>query len=70
MPVLDTVAELNDRLAGYDVADDARRIGHRTNTVGIDFAFEREALRLTPSGHHDRPGQFSLARDRSTARSG
>ncbi len=48
MPVVKTLAELNARLAEYDAADDARRIGHRPQTVGHDFAFEAPLLRPLP----------------------
>jgi transposase len=48
MPQVKTLAELNARLAEYDAADDHRRIGHRTSTVGQDFAFEQPLLRPLP----------------------
>ncbi len=46
MPQVDSLAELNVLLAGYDERDDARRIADRTHSVGHDFA--REATALTP----------------------
>jgi hypothetical protein len=48
MPVVGSVAELNARLEAFDAADDHRRIGHRTATVGADFAVERQALAPLP----------------------
>lgn len=48
MPRVDSLAELNERLAGYDLRDDARRIGNRTHNVGHDFAVEAPALRPLP----------------------
>jgi hypothetical protein len=46
---VDSLAELNERLAAYDEADDARRIANRTTTVGQDFAAEAELLRPLPA---------------------
>ncbi len=45
VPKVDTMAELNELLAGYDLADDARRIDNRTMSVGAHFAFEAPLLR-------------------------
>jgi transposase len=55
VPKVDSLAELNTRLAEVDTAEDVRRIEHRANTVGQDFAFEREALRPVPAERFD-PG--------------
>ena len=49
MPSIASIAELNERLAAYDAADDARRVGHRTQPVGHDFAFEARLLRPLPA---------------------
>lgn len=49
VPRVDSLAELNERLAAYDKADDHRRIAHRTNTVGQDFAAEAPLLRPLPA---------------------
>ncbi|MGH3672235.1 MAG: IS21 family transposase [Pseudonocardiaceae bacterium] len=46
MPQVDSLAELNILLAGYDERDNARRIADRTHSVGHDFV--REAAALTP----------------------
>ncbi len=49
VPVVATMAELNDLLVGYDLADEARRIGNRTRSVGEHFAFEADLLRPLPT---------------------
>jgi len=43
------MAELNERLKAYDVADDARRISNRTLSVAEHFAFELPLLRPLPT---------------------
>ena len=48
VPQVKTLAELNARLQRYDAADDHRRIGHRTQTVGQDYALESPLLRPLP----------------------
>lgn len=48
MPKVTTLAELNEKLAAFDVADDARRIGHRAQSVAQDFAVEAPLLRPLP----------------------
>jgi hypothetical protein len=53
IPVVATIGELNQQLAAADVADDARRIGHRTSTVGEDFAAERPHLLPLPATPFD-----------------
>jgi hypothetical protein len=52
---VDSLAELNERLAAYDEADDARRIANRATTVGRDFAAEAPLLRALP-GEPFEPG--------------
>src|SRR3954466_9540523 len=49
VPKVETMAELNELLIGYDLADDARRISNRTMSVGQHFAFEASLLRPLPS---------------------
>lgn len=49
MPKVDTLAELNAYFARCDAKDDHRRVGHRTSTVGDDFATERDLLRTLPA---------------------
>jgi hypothetical protein len=53
MPVVDSIGELNALLEGWDDADDRRRVGNRTNSVGHDWAFERELLRPLPGEAFD-----------------
>ena len=53
IPVVATIGELNQRLQAADVADDARRIGHRTHTVGEDFAAEQPHLLPLPAERFD-----------------
>jgi len=48
MPVVDSIEELNTLLEAADDADDRRRIGNRTMTVGHDWALERGLLRQLP----------------------
>jgi transposase len=48
MPVVDSIEDLNALLEAWDDADDRRRIGNRTTTVGHDWAFERGLLRPLP----------------------
>ncbi len=53
MPVVDSIEELNELLEAWDDADDARRIGNRTNSVGTDWAFEKTLLRPLPAEPFD-----------------
>jgi len=53
IPVVGSVGELNQHLQAADVADDARRVGHRTHTVGEDFAAERPHLLPLPAEPFD-----------------
>jgi len=53
IPVVATLAELNEHLQAADAADDARRIGHRTSTVGEDFAAEQPHLGPLPAEPFD-----------------
>jgi transposase len=48
VPKVDSMAELNARLAAADAADDARRITHRVRTVAEEFALELPLLRPLP----------------------
>ena len=48
MPTVDSIEQLNELLIAADARDDHRRIENRTQTVGHDFAFERETLRPLP----------------------
>ena len=49
VPKVESLAELNALLIGYDLADDARRINNRTVSVGQHFAFEATLLRPLPA---------------------
>jgi hypothetical protein len=53
MPVVDSIEELNALLEAADDADDARRIGNRTNSVCHDWAFEKTLLRALPAEPFD-----------------
>lgn len=48
MPVVDSLAELNEKVIAWDEADDARRIDSRIRTVGQDFETERPRLAPLP----------------------
>ncbi|MET3808498.1 transposase [Nakamurella sp. UYEF19] len=45
---VDSLEQLNDLLIAADAKDDHRRIENRAQSVGHDFAFERETLRPLP----------------------
>jgi hypothetical protein len=49
VPVVDSIAQLNDMLAAADAGDDHRRIANRTMTVGHDWAFEKQTLQPLPT---------------------
>ncbi len=49
VPKVESMAELNELLIGYDHVDDARRISNRTLSVGQQFAFESPLLRPLPT---------------------
>lgn len=44
MPVVDSLAQLNAQIRGWDLADETRRISDRIRTVGQDFAIEQPVL--------------------------
>jgi hypothetical protein len=48
VPKVDSLDELNELIAGWDIADEARRIDGRANTVGADFAAEKPLLAPLP----------------------
>ncbi len=48
MPEVDSLGELNERIKGWEAADDARRITGRSTTIGQAFADERPFLRPLP----------------------
>jgi transposase len=49
VPVVATLAELNEHLAACDARDDARRIANRAVSVGEHFAFEATLLHPLPA---------------------
>jgi len=55
VPTVGTLAELNERIDAADAADERRRVGNRTTTVGDDFVFEKTLLRPLPAEGFD-PG--------------
>jgi len=44
MPVVDSLAQLNEQIRGWDLDDENRRISDRLRTVAQDFALERPLL--------------------------
>ena len=65
MPVVSSLAELNDRIRVWDEADEGRRIADRIRTVGQDFSVEREHLAPLPFERFDLGLQLSPRVDRS-----
>ncbi|WP_165067699.1 IS21 family transposase [Marisediminicola senii] len=55
MPVVETLADLNEKIREWDEADDIRRIGSRLRSVAADFTAERSLLRPLPAESFD-PG--------------
>jgi transposase len=53
VPEADTLAELNERLAAIDAAEDARHVHGRTASIGECFAAERELLLPLPDEEFD-----------------
>ncbi len=49
VPKVESMAELNELLKAYDLADDNRRISNRTVSVGEHFVFEQPLLRPPPA---------------------
>ncbi len=65
VPVVKTLAELNDQLRVWDEEEDARRIAQRLRTIGQDFAVEQPLLSPLPAETFD-PGLVLTPRvDRS-----
>ena len=63
VPVVATMAELNERLVGYDLADDHRRIGNRTISIGQHFVLEAgPAPTVAGRGVRDRPDADTASR--------
>jgi hypothetical protein len=66
MPVVDSLAELNQRIRGWDEDDDARRISTRIRTVGADFAVEQPSLAPLPAERFDAGVTLTPRVDRSS----
>ncbi|MFH8577232.1 IS21 family transposase [Streptomyces zaomyceticus] len=52
-PQVESLAELNERLAAIDIAEDARHVHGRPTSIGFDFEAERERLRPLPADGYD-----------------
>ncbi|MET8956698.1 hypothetical protein [Streptomyces sp. NPDC004533] len=52
-PVVESLAELNERLAAIDAAEDARHVHGRPTSIGFDFEQERHLLRPLPADEYD-----------------
>lgn len=48
-PAVESLPELNERLAAIDLAEDARHVHGRPTSIGFDFERERELLRPLPA---------------------
>lgn len=55
MPVVDSLAELNERIRDWDLRDEQRRIGMRITTVAHDLQVDRAQLAALPRDRFD-PG--------------
>ena len=67
MPVVDSLAELNEKIRDWDERDQRRRISSRLRTVSDDFALEQPLLAPLPLVERFDPGLTLLPRvDRSS----
>jgi transposase len=64
VPRVNSIAELNERLAAADADDDARHIDGRAGTVGADFATEAPLLLALPADRFDTALSMSARVDR------
>lgn len=55
MPIVDSLAELNERIRDWDLRDEDRRIGQKISTVAHDYQADREHLAALPRVRFD-PG--------------
>lgn len=53
VPEVDTLAELNERLAVIDAAEDSRHVHGSNTSIGFDFAIEQERLAGLPADDFD-----------------
>ncbi|WP_408612796.1 IS21 family transposase [Glycomyces luteolus] len=66
-PVVETLAELNKRLARIDATEDIRHVHGRLETIGERFAQEEELLRLVPDEEFE-PGTVKTPKVRRDCR--
>jgi len=66
IPEFDSWEEFNEYLAICDEKDNARRIGHRTSTVGEDFAVEQPHLLPLPNQPYDPAISLTVKVDKSS----
>lgn len=52
-PEVEPLAELNERFAAIDAAEDARHVHGRPTSIGFDFEQERPLLRPIPADGYD-----------------
>ncbi|WP_424863415.1 Mu transposase domain-containing protein [Streptomyces sp. MMS24-I29] len=52
-PEVDALADLNERLAAIDMAEDARHVHGRPTSIGFDFEQERSLLAPLPADEYD-----------------
>lgn len=61
VPIVESLAELNERITAIDLAEDTRRIEGRARTVGADFATETPLLAALPTESFE-PGRMLTPR--------
>jgi transposase len=64
VPEVDSLAELNAMVEGWDAADEARRIGTRPRTIGEHFAIEAPLLKPLPDEPFETGRWFTSRVDR------
>ncbi len=70
MSDVDSLAELNDRIRGWEADDDHRRIADRIRTIGEDFAAEQPHLHPLPAERFDPGLMLTHTRNQITSPSG
>jgi hypothetical protein len=68
VPTVSDLGELNEVCRAGDVADDGRRIGSRSATVGEDFAAEQRHLMVLPAEDFDAARWLAVVRVDTKAR--
>lgn len=66
VPEVDSLAELNDRIRGWEAEDGHRRIADRIRTLSEDFAAEQPMLAQLPSAPFDSGPVLTSQVDRSS----